>query len=134
MGQDGLKIGRSRFWRECAEKSREYLHKSIHPVTGLNPDYNNYDGSLLNSDGIIGDAFRFDSWRVPMNITIGLLLGHVQTRKWQQEYGNKIQNFLYGQGLYDFKDQYNVDGSPVKEDLAGRYKQLRHSLGLVATA
>jgi endo-1,4-beta-D-glucanase Y len=39
--------GRSRFWRECAERSREYLHKSIHPVTGLNPDYNNYDGSLL---------------------------------------------------------------------------------------
>ena len=43
--------------------------------------------------------------------------------------------FLYGQGLYDFKDQYNVDGSPVKEVLqAGEYKQLRHSLGLVATA
>ena len=56
-------------------------------------------------------------------------------REWQQEYGNKIQNFLYGQGLYDFKDQYNVDGSPVKEVLqAGEYKQLRHSLGLVATA
>lgn len=126
--------GRSRFWRECAERSREYLHKSIHPVTGLNPDYNNYDGSLLHSDGIIGDAFRFDSWRVPMNIALDYSWACAD-REWQQEYGNKIQNFLYGQGLYDFKDQYNVDGSPVKEVLqAGEYKQLRHSLGLVATA
>ena len=52
--------GRADFWRECAERSREYLHKSIHPVTGLNPDYNNYDGSLLGNNRIIGDAFRFD--------------------------------------------------------------------------
>ena len=126
--------GRSEFWRVCARKSREYLHKSIHPVTGLNPDYNNYDGSLLHSDGIIGDAFRFDSWRVPMNIALDYSWACAD-REWQQEYGNKIQNFLYGQGLYDFKDQYNVDGSPVKEVLqAGEYKQLRHSLGLVATA
>ena len=42
--------GRADFWRECAKRSREYLHKSIHPVTGLNPDYNNYDGSLLGSN------------------------------------------------------------------------------------
>lgn len=126
--------GRGRFWRECAQKSREYLHKSIHPVTGLNPDYNNYDGSLLNSGVIIGDAFRFDSWRVPMNIALDYSWACAD-KEWQQEYGNKIQNFLYSQGLYDFKDQYNVDGSPVKEVLqAGEYKQLRHSLGLVATS
>ena len=62
--------GRADYWRECAERSREFLHKAIHPETGLNPDYSNYDGSLLNSDRIIGDAFRFDSWRVPLNITI----------------------------------------------------------------
>ena len=62
--------GRSEFWRACARKSREYLHKSIHPVTGLNPDYNNYDGTLLGSKRVIGDAFRFDSWRVPMNIAL----------------------------------------------------------------
>lgn len=125
--------GRSEFWRVCARKSREYLHKSIHPVTGLNPDYNNYDGTLLGSKRVIGDAFRFDSWRVPMNIALDYSLACAD-RKWQQEYGNKIQNFFYSQGIDSFVDQYNVDGTTVTELLdAGGYKKLRHSLGLVAT-
>ena len=125
--------GRSEFWRVCARKSREYLHKSIHPVTGLNPDYNNYDGTLLGSKRVIGDAFRFDSWRVPMNIALDYSWACAD-RKWQQEYGNKIQNFFYSQGMDSFVDQYNVDGTTVTELLdAGGYKKLRHSLGLVAT-
>lgn len=127
------KDGRSEFWRECARKSREYLHKSIHPVTGLNPDYNNYDGTLLGSNWIIGDAFRFDSWRVPMNIALDYSWACAD-KEWQQQYGNKIQNFFYNQGLDSFVDQYNVDGTPVTDILpAGGYKKLRHSLGLVAT-
>ena len=125
--------GRSEFWRACARKSREYLHKSIHPVTGLHPDYNNYDGTLLGSKRVIGDAFRFDSWRVPMNIALDYSWACAD-RKWQQEYGNKIQNFFYSQGIDSFVDQYNVDGTTVTELLgAGGYKKLRHSLGLVAT-
>ena len=125
--------GRSEVWRACARKSREYLHKSIHPVTGLNPDYNNYDGTLLGSKRVIGDAFRFDSWRVPMNIALDYSWACAD-RKWQQEYGNKIQNFFYSQGIDSFVDQYNVDGTTVTELLdAGGYKKLRHSLGLVAT-
>lgn len=125
--------GRSEFWRVCARKSREYLHKSIHPVTGLNPDYNNYDGTLLGSKRVIGDAFRFDSWRVPMNIALDYSWACAD-KKWQQEYGNKIQNFFYSQGIDSFVDQYNVDGTTVTELLdAGGYKKLRHSLGLVAT-
>lgn len=125
--------GRSEFWRVCARKSREYLHKSIHPVTGLNPDYNNYDGTLLGSKRVIGDAFRFDSWRVPMNIALDYSWACAD-RKWQQEYGNKIQNSFYSQGIDSFVDQYNVDGTTVTELLdAGGYKKLRHSLGLVAT-
>ena len=126
--------GRADFWRECAKRSREYLHKSIHPVTGLHPDYNNYDGSLLGSNRLIGDAFRFDSWRVPMNIALDYSWACAD-KEWQQEYGNKIQNFLYEQGIDTFVDQYNVDGTQVKDTLgAGGYKALRHSLGLVATS
>ena len=125
---------RADYWRECAVKSREYLHKSIHPVTGLNPDYNNYDGTLLNSGRIIGDAFRFDSWRVPMNIALDYSWANVD-KEWQQAYANKIQKFLYSKGLTTFVDQYNVDGTDVKEVLpAGEHKALRHSLGLVATS
>jgi endo-1,4-beta-D-glucanase Y len=126
--------GRSNFWKECAKVSREYLHKSINPETGLNPDYNNYDGSLRGSRGIIGDAFRFDSWRVPMNIALDYSWSCAD-REWQQNYANTIQNFLYSQGIDTFVDQYNVDGTkPARILGAGGYTALRHSLGLVATS
>ena len=127
--------GRSSFWLECAKKSREFLHKAIHPVTGLNPDYSNYDGSPFKTPhGIIGEAFRFDSWRVPMNIALDYSWS-CSDKEWQHEYGHKIQNFLYSQGLDTFVDQYNIDGSQVSEILeAGGYKALRHSLGLVASS
>lgn len=126
--------GRADYWRECAVKSREYLKKAIHPETGLNPDYSNYDGSLLSNNRIIGDAFRFDSWRVPLNITLDYSWACVD-QEWQQGYGHNIQNFLYSQGVDSFVDQYNVDGSQVSEILgAGGYNKLRHSLGLVGSS
>ena len=127
--------GRASYWRECAKKSREYLHKSVHPLTGLNPDYNNFDGSLLKNGQVLGDAFRYDSWRVPMNIALDYSWS-CSDRDWQQQYGQKFQNFLYSQGIDTYVDQYNVDGTtPEKILKSGNYpEKLRHSIGLMATA
>ncbi len=127
--------GRASYWRECARKSREYLHRSIHPMTGLNPDYNNYDGSLLNNGHLLGDCFRYDSWRVPMNIALDYSWSCAD-REWQHNYGHTIQNFLYNEGIDKFVDQYNVDGTrPEKILRAGNYPEaLRHSIGFVATS
>lgn len=125
--------GRSAFWKDCASRSREYLHKAVHPETGLNPDYSNYDGSLLGNSRVIGDAFRFDSWRVPMNIALDYSWSCADG-EWQRDYARRIQDFFYARGIDDFVDQYNVDGSRVESVLqAGDYRQLRHSLGLVCT-
>jgi beta-xylosidase/endo-1,4-beta-D-glucanase Y len=133
-----LNDGRSGFWNECAAKAREYLHQSIHPETALNPDQNHYDGSILERETRFGpyrnDAFRFDSWRVPMNIALDYAWSCAD-REWQQEYGHKFQDFLYLQGVNTFVDQYTIDGSPVTWILpAGGYTRLRHSIGLAATA
>lgn len=127
--------GRADYWRVCAEKSRTYLHTAVHPVTGLTPDYSHYDGSPFKTPrGIIGEAFRFDSWRVPLNIALDYSWSCTD-KAWQREYGHKIQDFLYAQGVETFIDQYNVDGTMVADTLqAGGYKELRHSLGLVSTA
>ena len=126
--------GRSQFWLDCASASREYLHKSIHPVTGLNPDYNNYDGTLMHRGGVLGDPFRYDSWRVPMNIAMDYTWSCAD-REWQQQYANRIQNFLYEKGIDTFLDQYNIDGTEPADILeAGGYKKLRHSVGFVATS
>lgn len=127
--------GRSQFWKECAEKSREFLHKCINEKTGLNPDYCNYDGSLMKTGQLLGDAFRYDSWRVPMNIALDYSWA-CKDKEWQQKYANTLQNFLYSQGIDSFLDQYNVDGTMVEDILpAGTApKALRHSIGFVATS
>ncbi|MDE5814124.1 MAG: glycoside hydrolase [Muribaculaceae bacterium] len=125
--------GRSGFWKECADKSRQYLHKATDPKTGLTPDYSSYDGSKRGSRFLIGDEFRFDSWRVPMNIAIDYLWSGADC-DWQSNYADRIQDFFYSQGIDDYVDQYQTDGRPVERVLAaGEHQNLRHSLGLVGT-
>ena len=141
--------GRSELWNECAQKSREFLHKCINDTTGLNPDMCQYDGSLMQMPSFPGrpqpqgaprrnggNNFRYDSWRVPMNIALDYEWSCTD-REWQQQYGEKIQNFLYSQGIDTFVDQYRVDGSlPEGNEIlgAGGFRKLRHSIGLVATS
>lgn len=126
--------GRSDYWRTCAEASRNFLYKTIHPATGLSPDYSNYDGSPFDTGRVIGKEFRFDSWRVPLNVALDYSWACADKTR-QQAYGYNIQNFLYSQGIDTFVDQYNVDGTTVEKILdAGGYAKLRHSLGLVATS
>lgn len=130
--------GRSDYWMECARLSRAYLHTTVHPVTGLSPDYSNYDGSPMDSRGWMRGSqnFRYDSWRVPMNIALDYSWSCAD-REWQQQYGKNIQSFFYSQGVNDFVDQYRIDGTlPAEEEIlrAGRAeKALRHSIGLVGT-
>ncbi|MBR6203081.1 MAG: glycoside hydrolase [Bacteroidaceae bacterium] len=130
--------GRSAYWTECAEKSRAFLHKACDEKTGLNPDMCQYDGGEMQGWGGRrngGNNFRYDSWRVPMNIALDYEWSCAD-REWQQQYGEKIQNFFYSQGVNDFVDQYRVDGSLPEEDeilQAGGFRKLRHSIGLVAT-
>lgn len=126
--------GRASYWRECARKSREYLHKSVHPLTGLNDDYNNFDGTPLHNGQLLGDCFRYDSWRVPMNIALDYSWS-CSDKEWQQNYGHTIQNFFFSKGIDTYLDQYNTDGTLPQQILpAGSHQpKLRHSIGLMAS-
>ncbi len=56
-------------WRDLAEVSREYLVASAHPSTGLHPDYATFAGApTTGSPGDGHDEFRYDAWRVVMNM------------------------------------------------------------------
>jgi oligosaccharide reducing-end xylanase len=131
------KDGREQFYRDCADSARAYLHRAIHPETGLNPDYSEYDGTPRKNWGQMGDAFRYDSWRVPMNIAMDYSW-YGKDNEWQKHYAKLIQNFLYCEGIDSFVDQYNIDGSTPEWILpAGKnpsVQRLRHSIGLKATA
>ena len=123
--------GHENFYKECARVSREYLHRACHPKTGLTSDYAGFNGKPV---GEWMNDFGFDSWRVPMNIAMDYSW-YAKDIDWQQEYGNRIQAFLYKQGIDSFKDQFKTDGSPRDKIMsAGGYTALRHSLGFVSTA
>jgi oligosaccharide reducing-end xylanase len=130
--------GRSDYWQACADSARVFLHKAIDEKTGLNPDMCQYDGSQMAGFGGRrngGANFRYDSWRVPMNIALDYEWNGVD-HEWQQQYGERIQNFFFSQGVDTFVDQYRVDGSlPEENEIlpAGGFRKLRHSIGLVAT-
>ena len=130
--------GRSDHWNECAAKSREFLHKAINSKTGLNPDMCQYDGSQMQGLGGRrggGNNFRYDSWRVPMNITLDYEWSCADG-EWQRQYGETIQNFFFSQGVDTFVDQYRTDGTLPEDDeilQAGGFRKLRHSIGLVST-
>ncbi|WP_083619718.1 glycosyl hydrolase family 8 [Mucilaginibacter sp. OK098] len=127
------KDGHEQFYRDCADTARMFLHRACDPVTGLNPDNTYFTGKPFGW-GRMQPAFRFDSWRVPMNIAMDYVwFGKDKT--WQQAYAKRIQNFLRSKGINDFDDQFNTDGTTPEFVLpAGGVKKLRHSLGLVATS
>jgi oligosaccharide reducing-end xylanase len=127
------KDGHEAFYKACADSSRAFLHKACNAHTGLNYDYTAFDGSPHETRWI-PDAFRYDSWRVPMNITMDYYW-FGKDKAWQQAYAKKFQTFLKGRGLHRFEDQFNPDGTLPDSILqAGGYKKLRHSIGLVATS
>jgi oligosaccharide reducing-end xylanase len=128
------KDGHEQFYLDCAEASRDFLHKACSSPTGLNEDQTEFDGSPRRGGFFMRGAFRFDSWRVPMNIALDYSWS-AKDKAWQQDYCRRIQNFLFSRGIDTFEDQYNVDGTRPQWILpAGGYRKLRHSLGLVATS
>jgi oligosaccharide reducing-end xylanase len=56
-------------WRSVAEVSRAYLVTSANAATGLHPDYASFTG-VPNAGGERHDEFRFDAWRVVMNMAM----------------------------------------------------------------
>ena len=127
------KDGKEQFYRDCADSARAFLHRACSSALGLNADITEFSGAPRNF-GLFHSDFRFDSWRVPMNIAMDYSW-FAKDKEWQQDYCKRIQNFLFCQGIDSFTDQYNLDGTAPAYILpAGGYQKLRHSLGLVATS
>lgn len=127
------KDGHAQFYKDCADTSRAFLHRACDSVTGLNADYTEFSGKPRTSRWA-PSAFRYDSWRVPMNITMDYVW-FGKDKSWQEDYTKRLQNFLRSKGINTFEDQFSPDG--LKPDYilqAGGFRKLRHSLGLVATA
>lgn len=127
------KDGHEAFYKACADTSRVFLHRACHPVTALTSDYTEFSGETHTTRWMPG-GFRYDSWRVPMNIAMDYTW-YGKDKKWQEGYAHRFQSFLRSKGLDSYDDQFNLDGSKPDFILkAGNTPKLRHSLGLISTA
>lgn len=112
------------FWKDAAAQSRDYLHLACHPVTGLSPEYANYDGTPAEPQPH-GDFRHFfsDAYRVAANI--GLDYEWFRCDPWQVEQSNRIQAFFRDIDPADYR-RYTIDGQPFDEPSL-------HPVGLLST-
>lgn len=114
------------FWKEAAQCSREYLKKACHPVTGLAPEYSQYDGVPCDSPWARGYHERYysDAYRVPANL--GLSYEWFENSEWECECADKIQNFFCEtvKGKADLV--YEIDGTIIEE-------KALHPIAIIAT-
>ncbi len=111
------------FWEEAAEVSRNFFPHTVAAKTGLSPDYANFDGSPRASFNKFSTDFSYDSWRTASNWSVDYSWWRRAPEA--RTLSNRIQNFLFGEGLTTFADQYTLDGRPISQ---------RHSTGMVATS
>lgn len=109
------------FWYDAALTSREFFKKTTHPVTGLSPDYANFDGSPTDPFGGGKNHFQYDAWRVAMNIGVDYLW--FQKDEWQVTQSNRLLNFFLKQGIGNYGNLFTLQGENFNMD---------HSTGLVA--
>lgn len=128
--------GREDLYREIADNERQFLHRTCDPVTGINPDNAEFDGTQIKR--VFGpfsmiSEFHYDSWRVPMNIACDYCW-YGKDKEWQSGYAERFQNTMAGYGIETFPDQFALDGGEPQHIWgAGGYTGLRHSIGLVGT-
>ncbi|MCR4763696.1 MAG: xylanase [Lachnospiraceae bacterium] len=115
------------FWKEAAAASRRYLATACHPVTGMNPEYGNFDGSPMTEPlpWHSEPHFNFysDAYRTVANI--GLDAAWFGIDEGQLSAPLKLMCFL-GTDLEAARCVFSVDGTPLEQTVL-------HPLGLLAT-
>ncbi len=111
------------FWAEAAQVSRDFFQKTTHPVTGLSPEYANFDGSpwggTWNSESV---NFMSDAWRTAMNWSLDWAWWGKDIR--EKQLSDCLQAFFESRGIKDYESHFTLDGrQPLVE---------YHSPGLVA--
>ncbi len=115
------------FFKEAAKVSREYLVKACHPVTGLNAEYAEFDGTPytrpLSWTTDRHDLFYSDAYRTAANI--GLDAAWSGEDYGQYAMADRILNF-FGDAYQAEFGIYQIDGTRMEGEAL-------HPVGLLAT-
>ncbi len=112
------------FWAEAAAVSRDFFQKATHPVTGLVPDYANFDGTpVITRFNARSSTFGPDAWRTAANWSFDWSWWAADPR--ERELSDRIQAFFESKGLDIYGNRWSLDGTTQLN--------ATHSTALVAT-
>ena len=112
------------FWAEAARVSRDFLQKATHPLTGLAPEYANFDGTpVTNSRNQRSGTFGPDAWRTAANWSVDWSWWAADPR--ERALSDRIQAFFESKGIETYGNRWTLDGTTELET--------NHSPALVAT-
>ncbi len=110
------------FWLEAATACRNFFPRATDPVTGLGPDYANFDGTPVVTAWNKGAAnFRFDAFRTAGNWSVDWSWWAKDPR--ERKLSDRLQAFFESHGMETYGCQFTLDGKPLDP---------RHAQGLVA--
>jgi oligosaccharide reducing-end xylanase len=107
------------FWAEAAKASRDFFQKVTNPVTGLAPNYVNFDGT---APGGRGANFAADAWRTAANWSVDWSWWAADPR--ERQLSDRIQAFFESKGMDSYGSVFTLDGNQVSAT---------HATALVAT-
>lgn len=98
------------FWKDAADEARNHLIVSADSVTGLYPDYSNYDGTPYSwpRAGYDTGIYMYDAIRCPMNVGMDYYL-YGKDKKRQREVMAKLLNFFKKDGYKH--GHFKLDGT-----------------------
>ena len=106
------------FWAEAAKVSRDFFEASTNPVTGLAPNYANFDGTPVKGRA---ENFFADAWRTAANWSVDWSWWAADPR--ERQLSDRIQAFFESKGLETYGNHYTLDGNQLGAE---------HSTALVA--
>jgi oligosaccharide reducing-end xylanase len=110
------------FWLDAAQASRDFFPRAANQVTGLAPDYANFDGSTVTNGWNRGAGnFRFDAFRTAGNWSVDWSWWAKEPR--ERELSDKLQTFFESKGMETYGCVFTLDGKQLDP---------RHAQGLVA--
>ena len=116
------------FWKEAAKASREYLAKACHPVSGMNAEYAEFDGSPMSRplrwSKDRHDWFYSDAYRTVANIGLDYEWNGIDVG--QRVAAERLQ---YTLGVINRENPYRiyeVDGTPID-------RKALHPVGILVT-
>lgn len=110
------------FWEQSAAASRDFFQRAANPVTGLTPDFANFDGTPWAAPWNPHSAdFQYDSWRTAMNWSVDWAWWNQDSR--EMKLSDRLQTFFESKGMASYGNRFTLDGRPIGNE---------HAIGLVA--